>query len=173
MLSNLKLGVAKKRMAAVIKNTLSSSGRRVQRVGVLIDVDDDEVIKQFRRLQNDLELRDTHFQFVTCKAEGSLGTVFEGLVFTRKDLGWNGRIRNGEITTFVEQETDVLISFTKEDNKLAALLVSVSNSGLKVGRKEGKASAGLFDLVISTPFEEAGIFVDELKKYLKILNTTE
>lgn len=170
MLSNLKLGVAKRRMAAVIKKTLAPTDQRVQRIGVLTDMDDDEVRRHFERLQHDLGIPDTHFQVVTCKDEGSSGTVFQGLVFTRKDLGWNGRIRNGEITTFVEQETDVLICFTKEDNKLAALLMSVSNAGFKVGRKEGRASAGLFDLVISTPYEEADLFVDELQKYLKILN---
>lgn len=170
MFSNLKIGVAKRRMAAAIKRTLVPEEQVLQRIGILLDTDDNETRAHFVRLQNDLGLRDTHFQFVICKDEGASDDPFGGLVFTRKDLGWNGRIRNGEINTFVQQETDVLISFTKADNKLSALLVSVSNAGLKVGRKEGKASAGLFDLVISTHYEDAALFVVELKKYLKILN---
>ncbi len=173
MLSNLKIGVAKRRMAAAIKRSLSGEEKQSQRIGVILDRDDEGLKNKFLRLQEDLNLRDTNFQVVVCKDEGQKGDEFQGLVFTRKDLGWNGKIRNGEITGFAQREMDVLISFTETDNKLAALLVSVANAGLKVGRTEGSSSAGLFDMLISTGFGEVDIFIAELKKYLNILNKTE
>jgi len=173
MLSNLKIGVARRRMAAAIKRSLSNDEKQSQRIGVILDRDDEVLKKKFLQLKEDLQLRDTNFQVVVCKDEGQKGDVFQGLVFTRKDLGWNGRIRNGEISMFAHQEMDVLISFTEADNKLAALLVSVANAQLKVGRAEGSSSVGLFNMVISTGFDEVDIFIAELKRYLHILNNTD
>ena len=173
MLSNLKIGVAKRRMAAAIKRSFAGEEKHSRRIGVILDRDDEVLKGKFLQLQEDLGLRDANFQVVVCKDEGQTGDVFQGLVFTRKDLGWNGKIKNGEIMGFAQQKMDVLISFTETDNKLAALLVSVANAGLKVGRAEEVNSAGLFNIVISTGFEDADIFIAELKRYLKILNNTE
>lgn len=173
MLSNLKIGVARRRMAAAIKRSLAGEEKQSQRIGVILDRDDEDLKNKFLKLKKDLGLRDPDFQMVVCKDEGQKGDVFQGLVFTRKDLGWNGKIRNGEITGFAQQKMDVLISYTEADNKLAALLVSVANAGLKVGREEGLSSAGLFNMLISTGFEEVDIFIAELKRYLKILNNSE
>ena len=172
MLSNLKIGVAKRRMATAIKKSLSGEEKNSRQIGVILDRDDETLRDKFLQLQKDLGLRDANFQVVVCKDEGQRADIFQGLVFTRKDLGWNGKIRNGEIMSFAQQEMDVLVSYTETDNKLAALLVSVANAGLKVGRAEGLSSAGLFNMVISTGFEEADIFITELKKYLNILNNT-
>ncbi|MEG9326384.1 hypothetical protein V6B16_00400 [Salinimicrobium catena] len=173
MLSNLKIGVARRRMAAAIKRSLAGEEKQSQRIGVILDRDDEDLKQKFLKLKTDLGLRDPDFQMVVCKDEGQKGDVFQGLVFTRKDLGWNGKIRNGEITGFARQKMDVLISYTEADNKLAALLVSVANAGLKVGREEGLSSAGLFNMLISTGFEEVDVFIAELKRYLKILNNSE
>ncbi|SDL04207.1 hypothetical protein SAMN04488034_10281 [Salinimicrobium catena] len=173
MLSNLKIGVARRRMAAAIKRSLAGEEKQSQRIGVILDRDDEDLKEKFLKLKTDLGLRDPDFQMVVCKDEGQKGDVFQGLVFTRKDLGWNGKIRNGEITGFARQKMDVLISYTEADNKLAALLVSVANAGLKVGREEGLSSAGLFNMLISTGFEEVDVFIAELKRYLKILNNSE
>ncbi len=173
MLSNLKIGVAKRRMAAAIKRTFPRSESQLQRIGLILDSENEEVKGQFLALKEEFGLRDSHFQIVMCKDGEKKGDAFNGVVFTRKDLNWYGKIRNGEIAQFVQQELDVLISFTEENNKLAALLVSVANAGLKVGRKEDLGSAGLFDMVIATGFNEPGIFIAELKKYLKILNKIE
>lgn len=173
MLSNLKIGVAKRRMAAAIKKSLAGEENQTRRIGVILDRDDEVLKQKFLNLKEDLGIKDLDFPVVLCKDEGSQGSVLQGLVFTRKDLGWNGKIRNGEITGFARQEMDVLISFTESDNKLAALLVSVANAGLKVGREEGLSSAGLFNMVISTEFDQVDVFIAELKRYLQILNNTE
>lgn len=170
MLSNLKISVAKKRMATFTRKALSEENKKPLKFGVILDSEDDGLKEHFLSLKETYGLRDADFQIVTCKDERIQGDIFQGLVFTRKDLKWNGKIRNGEITNFAQQRMDVLISFTESDNKLAALLVSVANAELKVGRKEEASSAGLFDMLINTEFEEVEIFLLELKKYLKILN---
>lgn len=173
MLSNLKISIAKRRMAAAIKRTFSEGENPIQRIGVILDSEEEQLKNSFQSLKQDLGLHDTHLQIVVCKDGGNKADIFQGLVFSRKDLSWDGKIRNGEITAFARQKMDVLISYIESDNKLAALLVSVANADLKVGRKEELSSAGLFDIVISTEFDDVEVFITELKKYLKILNKTK
>lgn len=170
MLSNLKIEVAKKRMAAVIKESFLGEDKKYPKFGVVLDSEDDYLKEYFLNLKSEYGLRDADFQIVICKDESVKNDVFQGLVFTPKDLKWNGKIRNGEIMNFTQRPMDVLISFTESDNKLASLLVLVANAEFKVGRKEEASSAGLFDMVINTEFDEVEIFLLELKKYLKILN---
>lgn len=173
MFTDLKIGVAKRRMAAAIKSPFTGNENQSHRIGVILDSDKEHLKTHFLLLKEELGLRDTHFQIVVCNDEGSKEDDLSGVVFSRKDLSWNGKIRNGEIMVFARQEMDVLISFTETDNKLAALLISVMNAGFKVGRGEELDSTGLFDMVISTGFDEVEIFISELKKYLKILNKIE
>ncbi len=173
MLSNLKISIAKRRIAAAIERTFSGSENQIQRIGVILDSEKEHLRESFHSLKEDLGLPETHLQIVVCENGGNTADIFQGLVFSRKDLSWDGKIRNGEITAFVRQEMDMLICYTETDNKLAALLVSVTNAHLKVGRREEISSAGLFDLIISTGFEDVELFIAELKKYLKILNKTK
>lgn len=173
MLSNLKITLAKRRIAAAIERTFSGSEKQIQRIGIILDSEKEYLKESFHSLKKDLGLPETHFQIVVCENEKETINVFHGLVFSRKDLSWSGKIRNGELTAFARQERDVLICYTEADNKLADLLVSVTNADLKVGRREEVSSAGLFDLVISTGFEDVEVFIAELKKYLKILNKTK
>lgn len=170
MLSNFKIGFAKKRLAIVKKKSLHREQNKYPRFGVILDSEREDLKERFLKLKEELRLRDSDFQIVVCKDEKTEDNIFQGLVFTRKDLKWNGKIRNGEIIDFTQKSMDVLISFAEHDNKLATLLVSVSNAELRVGRKEEPGFAGLFDMVISTEFDEIDVFLIELKKYLKILN---
>lgn len=169
MFSNLKIGVAKKRMATVIKKTFSGEEKQIQKVGLILDAEDEHIKNHFTLLKENLNLRDDQFQIVICD-NGVKDDVYIGMVFSRKDLRWNGTIKNGDIAGFARQEMDVLISFTEAENKLAALLVSVANARLKVGRNQDLGSSEVYDIIISTKYSEVEIFINELEKYLKILN---
>ena len=110
--------------------------------------------------------------FCALRKKEVVNALFGTPVFTPFDLGWNGRLKNEEVTQFLEQNYDVLISFAEAENKLSKLLVSVVRAQLKVGREEQNKGEDLYDLVISTNIDEPSIFIAELKKYLKILNKT-
>jgi hypothetical protein len=168
MFSNLKIGVARKKMAVAVKKSYFGSGDEVQRIGVLLDSENESLRHHFLALKEELGLRDNHFKVVICDDEKK-EDLYQGLTFGLKDLSWNGKIRNGEIQSFIQQEIDILISFTKTDNKLAALLATVASAKFKVGRWEEPDSSEIFDLVISAGLEEVEIFLTELTKYLKIL----
>lgn len=172
MLSNLKIRVAKQRMASVIKNSLGGNDKKYPRFGVILDSEDESLKESFLQLKEEFSLRDTDLLILTCREETKKEDVFQGLVFSRKDLNWKGKIKNGEVVNFAKGPMDVLISFTENDYKLASFLVSVTNADLKVGRADNSGNSGLFDIVINTGFDEVEVFLMELKKYLRIIKNT-
>lgn len=88
--------------------------------------------------------------------------------FSHKDLSWTATFSNSEVKDFMAQKIDLLINYY--DTEKSALLL-VSNSS-KAKFKVGFASIDkkLNHFMIDTPAENYQIFVDELFKYLKILN---
>lgn len=169
MLSNLKMKVAKQRLASAIKNNRTGADKKFPRFGVILDSDDDSLKEKFLKLKEEFNLRDTDLVILTCREEMKKGDEYQGLIFSRKDLNWKGTVKNGEVLNFAKGPMDVLVSFTEKDSKLAAFLVSVSNADLKVGRCDYENASGLFDIVIDTDFDEVEVFMMELKKYLRII----
>ena len=159
-------------MASIVKKSLAREPKKFPKFGVILDSEKDHLKEGFLKLKEEFGLRDADLLILTCKEERKNDDVYQGLIFTRKDLNWQGKIRNGEILNFAREPLDVLISFTEKESKLATFLVSVSNADLKVGRIEDPGSAGLFDIVINTDFNEQEVFLMELKKYLRIINKT-
>lgn len=172
IISDLKIGAAYRKgegKSDSIPSTIDVN--MITNIGVILDHEADASKDSFLKWQEELGIPDRDFTILTCKDKRLKTDVFEGLVFTMQDLGWNGKIKNGEVEEFLKRPFDVLVSFTEHDNKLAALLVSLSHARLKVGRNTEKYS-DMFDLMISTDADEAAIFLKELKKYLHILNQT-
>lgn len=159
-------------MASVIKNSLGGEDKKFPRFGVILDSEDELLKESFLKLKEDFQLRDTDLMILTCKEEVRKDDIFQGMVFSRKDLNWKGAIKNGEVMNFARGPLDVLISFTENESKLATFLVSVTNADLKIGRIDYEHAPGLFDIVINTGFDEKEVFLMELKKYLKIINNT-
>lgn len=167
-ISDLKIAVARKKLLALAED--SAVAGRARKMGIILDAEDENALAAFLRLKQDLSLEQEDFRLVSCSEKSDKEPVFDIPVISRKDLGWNGRAGE-EVLAFLGAEYDVLVSFTASENKLSHFLVSVSRARLKVGRlKEDKK--GIFDLNISAELSSPEIFISELKKYLKILNTT-
>ena len=167
-ISDIKIAIARKKLLALAGSPAGKDGSR--KVGVILDSEEESGIKSFLGLKQDLGLREEDFLTVMCLEKPVKNVIFDTPVITRKDFGWNGK--PGETASaFLNSEYDVLISFTAEENKMADFLVSVSRARLKVGRKTVDKK-GIFDLNISAALSDPEIFITELKKYLKILNTT-
>ena len=94
--------------------------------------------------------------------------VFDYPVFSNKDLSWTGTVDKKEVKGFVTEPFDLLINYY-DTEKIALLLVSHSS---KASFKVGFASIDkrLNHFMINTNAENYKIFMDELFKYLKILN---
>ncbi len=87
---------------------------------------------------------------------------------TNKDVTWKGVISNVNAVEFLERPFDVLVGYYSGSHPLLDLLISKSKAKFKVGCQE--ATPGVFDLIIDmTPLERAS-YLEELKKYLIVLN---
>lgn len=93
---------------------------------------------------------------------------FDYPVFSHKDLSWSATFDKSEVKDFSATKFDLLINYY--DTEKAALLLVTNQSKAKF--KVGFASIDkkLNHFMINTNAENYKVFVDELFKYLKILN---
>ena len=172
VISKIKLGFAQKNVADLLrKRQFSERANPVRSIGILLDEADAGVVNIFKVLKEDLGVREEDFQILFCYSSKPKTLSLESLVFTPADIGWKGNFKSPEIREFAETKFDLLISFTRFENQPAKLMAAASDAAFKVNRKEEDSL--VFDMTILTGFENAGIFVEELKKYLNIINKTE
>ncbi len=89
-------------------------------------------------------------------------------VFTKKALGWRGKIKNENVKHFTEHKFDVLICYFLGNNNELYQIAAMSEANFKVGISD--ADERLFDLIINVKPENFNLFQKELKKYLTLLN---
>ncbi|WP_029034663.1 DUF6913 domain-containing protein [Salinimicrobium terrae] len=167
-ITDIKLAVARKNLRQTGDNSVAES--KECKLGIILDEVNEESIKSFLKLKGDLNLQQHEVNIVSCREKGVKNGTFDYPVISKEDFGWSGKTSQAA-SAFMAFQYDVLISFTASENKMADFLVSVTRARLKVGRKIPDQN-GIFDLTISAGLSEAEIFTEELKKYLKILNTT-
>ena len=94
--------------------------------------------------------------------------VFDYPVFSHKDLSWTATFDKSEVKDFTAQKFDLLINYY--DTEKSALLLASNQS--KAIFKVGFASIDkkLNHFMIDTNAENYKVFIEELFKYLKILN---
>ncbi|MCC8361259.1 DUF6913 domain-containing protein [Salinimicrobium sediminilitoris] len=166
-IKDLKLAVARKNLR-ISENSVAEG--KVYKLGIILDDSSEDTVKHFLKLKEDLNLKQQEVKFVFCEKKAVKIDTFEWPEISREDFRWNGKVSE-KASAFIDAQFDVLVSFTASENKMAGFLVSVTRARLKVGR-EKTSEKTIFDLNISAELSEAEIFTEELKKYLKILNTT-
>ena len=166
-ISSFKLAVVRKRLLASKAVIFRAEPRKM---AILLDVYCKDSLIAFLKLKKDLQLNENDLKIICCGKKAVKNDILETVDFSFDDFSWSGRVSE-EMTSFLNIYYDVLISFTASENKIASFLVSLSKARLKVGRKMCDEN-GLFDLSISAEISEPEVFTAELKKYLKIVNTT-
>lgn len=146
------------------ERTLGSS------VGLIIDSEEEGLRKSFLRLQEELQLEGKDLRVLKCLERGSEKDIFNAASFGLSDINWNGKIISPQVQEFLGQHFKILICFVKDGNKLASLIVSLAQSDLKIGRNHDEQKNG-FDFVIDCGKDEPEIFLQELKRYIKIIKT--
>lgn len=107
-------------------------------------------------------------QFLVFKDKIKKNEIIDYPVFSHKDLSWHGTVDKVEVKKFVSEPFDLLINYY-DTEKAALLLVShLSKASFKVGFTS--IDKRLNHFMIDTNAENYKVFIDELFKYLKILN---
>jgi hypothetical protein len=93
---------------------------------------------------------------------------FDYTVFSYKELSWNATIEKSEITDFINTNFDLLISYYDVEKAPLLVVTNLSRATFKVGF--ASVDKRLNHFMITTQAENYKVFIDELFKYLKILN---
>lgn len=89
------------------------------------------------------------------------------VLFSNKQIGWNGVLKGEGVKDFSRKRFDILISYYSEHNLMLEFVTASSEATFKVGVLENGDSIN--DLTILSTKGKESAFVKELQKYLKIL----
>jgi hypothetical protein len=157
----------------IVKNSLSnvkhlSSDIIIRTVGIVFDesyfYEREALVEEL--IQNGIIEND--IKILVYKDKIKKNEVFEYPVFSHKDLSWHATIDKKQVKDFIKEPFDLLINYY-DTEKVALLLVShLSKASFKVGF--ATVDKRLNHFMINTNAENYKVFVEELFKYLKILN---
>jgi hypothetical protein len=157
----------------IVKNSLSNvkhiaSDKIIKTVGIIFDesyfYEKDALVKEL--IQNGIT--ENNIKVLVYKDKVKKNEVFDYPVYTHKDLSWHGTVDKQEVKDFVKEPFDLLINYY-DTEKVALLLVSHSSkASFKVGFTT--VDKRLNHFMINTNAENYKVFIEELFKYLKILN---
>ncbi|MCX6172041.1 MAG: hypothetical protein NT048_04275 [Flavobacterium sp.] len=157
----------------IVKNSLSNvkhlaSENIIKSVGIIFDesyfYEREALVLEL--IQNGINESD--IKVLVYKDKIKKNEVFDYAVFSHKDLSWHATVDTKEVKDFTKVPFDLLINYY-DTEKVALLLVSHhSKASFKVGF--ATVDKRLNHFIIDTNAENYKVFMDELFKYLKILN---
>jgi len=140
----------------------------IKKVGIVIDetyFDDKEALIS-ELIKNGIR-QENIFQLVF-KNNSKKNESFDCAFFTYKNLSWIGTIDKKEVSEFIQQDFDLLISYYDTEKSPLLLVTHLSKATFKVGFASIDKRLNHFMIDITT--ENYKVFIFELFKYLKILN---
>ena len=140
----------------------------IKKVGILFDetyfYEKDALLAEL--IMNGILLEDISllvFKNVVKKNE-----ILDNPFFSYKDISWIATIDKKEVTEFIRQDFDLLISYYDTEKSALLLVTNLSKATFKVGF--ATIDKRLNHFMVNTIAENYKVFVSELFKYLKILN---
>lgn len=88
--------------------------------------------------------------------------------FSEKSFGWKAQVKDAKLKSFLDEPFDLLIGYFNKNHLYTELAVLQSNAKFKAGIS--KVNQQLYDIEISEYPKNTIRFLEELKRYLKILN---
>lgn len=88
--------------------------------------------------------------------------------FSENDFDWKGNVLDTSLEAFLDTEFDLLITVFDQKNLYLEYVTLLSKATFKVGYAE--LNQALFDLEIQSSISDIPSYLDEVKKYLQILN---
>lgn len=168
-LNNVKDFLLKKN---VKKRLLSVSGylsnNYINSIGLIFD---ESYFFNKEKLINELVkhgINKNAIQFIVFRDKINKEEKFDYLTFSNKNINWKTVIVSEEINNFLQFPFDLLISYYDQEKPALLLSTHLSKSSFKVGFSN--VDNRLNHFMINTQTENYRVFINELFKYLKILN---
>ena len=157
----------------IVKNTLSnvkntSSDDFIKTVGIIFD---ETYFYEKEALVQELVnngILENNIQILVFKDKIKKNEVFDYPTFSHKDLSWTATFDKSEVKDFTAQKFDLLINYYDTEKSALLLVSNQSKASFKVGFSSIDKKLNHF--MINTNAENYKVFIEELFKYLKILN---
>lgn len=165
-IKNFFINIALKNEYKKVKNSVLP--KTIKTIGVLFD---ETHFRERNALLNEIykyKIDEKDITILTFRDTINKAESFDYPIFSYKDIGLNGSFLNPEVERFINTPFDLLIDYY-EMEKPPLLKVSLQSKALfKVGFQS--VNQALHQLVIATSVRNYKTFIQELFKYLKILN---
>jgi len=154
------------KLLATQKSAVSNT--KVKTVAVLLNANEFHEFEVFRVYFKELGLNSPKHKIIAFTLDDKLEHNKWNTHYSPKDFGWNGKINNVDLETFINEPFDMLLCYYKQEVLQLDLITAASKANLKVGIS--KNDERLYDLIIDVALKDINVFKQELKKYLNILN---
>ena len=134
---------------------------------VLYDAQQVTDLNFFYKWAQDLNIKKDAVTLVAYVADKKKSTIKEAHLIDRRLIKWSGGITDIEIKEMIKKKYDLQVNFFNDQNDFLEYISLALPSAFKVAYGSDKES--LFDLSISVSLNDYNGFIQELKKYLKIL----
>lgn len=143
------------------------SSNKIESVGIIVNLSEFDDFEIFRIFFEELNLNPNKIKIAGFTDDPKLVEFSNELLYSEKQIGWRGKIKDNGLKTFINTPFDVLISYYKNDNLELNLISALSKANFKVGISNNDER--LHDLIIEVDTKEIDIFKQEFIKYLTIL----
>lgn len=143
------------------------SSNKIESVGIIVNLSEFDDFEMFRIFFEELKLNPNKVKIAGFTDDPKLVEFSNELLYSEKQIGWRGKIKDNGLKTFINTPFDVLISYYKDDNLELNLISALSKANFKVGISN--YDERLHDLILEVDTKEIDIFKQEFIKYLTIL----
>lgn len=152
----------------LLNNKAVINDEKISSVGLLLDEEQFSVLNQLITELVNVGISRNQIEILGFKGKINKNESFDFPVFCYQNITLNGVIENSYVSDFINRPFELLINFYKSE-KAALMKVSViSKAKFKVGF--GSVDTRVNDFIIHTDSADYKVFLNELFKYLKILN---
>ena len=143
------------------------SAKRIESVGIILNLIEHDNFEIFRDFFEELKINPNKIKIIAFVEDHKLIETSIELLFSQKQIGWKGKIKDNALQTFLNTNFDVLISYYKKDTLELNLVSALSKADFKVGLSN--KDERLHDLILDIQTNNFDLFKKELVKYLTIL----
>lgn len=156
----------------VKKNLLNDKAiindEKINSVGLILDEEQFPLLNQIIMELGNVGISKNQIEVLGFKGKINKNETFGFPVFSYKNISLNGSINDIHAKDFINKPFELLINFY-ESEKAALMKVSISSKAkFKVGF--GSVDKRINNFIIQTETVDYKVFLNELFKYLKILN---
>lgn len=168
ILKDFKQKSNKKYLDSIISSRETNvNNSKIKSLGIIFCIDELEDFELFRNLAESIKVRPNRLKIIAYTESLKDAPNFWDTYYHSEDFGWNGKIKNVELQSFLDIEFDALVSYYEKDIVELKLLTAMSKAKFKIGILG--SDERLNDFIIKTRLKEFYLFRKELIRYLNIL----